>query len=111
MSNEEDTTGADQGTTPVNNTNRNNRNKKNVYKFKGSTVALNGHVFLTPAESRDPKLFKRTLEEIKRYADITFTTGAADLAPLFSEDLKEPSIIKPKPLPEKLKKDEVELKF
>ena len=100
-------------TIPSNSAMRNTRSKKSTssYKFKGSTAALNGHVFLTPAESKDPKLFERTLEEIKRYADITFTTGASDLAPLFTDELNEPSISKPKPLPDAFKNDEVEIKL
>ena len=90
---------------------RNGNSNSQANKFKGSTSALNGHVFLTPAESKDPKLFERTMEEIKRYADITFATGASDLASLFAEELKDPVITKPEPLIAKLKEDEIEVKL
>lgn len=72
---------------------------------------MNGHVFLTPAESKDPKLFERTLEELKRYVDTTFQTGASDLSSIFSEEIKSPVLLKPEKLPEKYKDDVVELKL
>ena len=41
-------------------------------KFKGETTDMNGHVFQTIEESKDPSQYMKTLDALERYSNKTY---------------------------------------
>ena len=62
--------------------------------FKGSTPEMAGNVFECYEEKGDTRQYRKTLEALGSYAKKT-CKFPQDLAPLFADDMKEPSIAKP----------------
>ena len=66
-------------------------------KFKGETDGMNGFVFETSEEAKDPTAFVRTLEALERFANKTYKT---DLTTIFLQPKGTlPNIPRP-PLPD-----------
>ena len=61
-------------------------------RFKGETEDLNGNVFETLEESRNPLQFKKTMEALQRYSSKTYSY--VELDSLF-DDCEMPTLEKP----------------
>jgi len=71
---------------------RNYRNQTTA-SFKGETEGLNGNVFQTQTESKDPTQYKRTVEALERYCDKVYDV---DMRSLFGPNPTIPSVSRPK---------------
>jgi len=60
--------------------------------FRGETSALNGNVFQTQEESKDPTQYKRTIEALERYCHKIFDI---DMRSLFEEPSSIPVLVRP----------------
>jgi len=85
-------------------------NDKNMYRktsFRGETPGLNGNVFQTLGESRDPTQFKRTMEALERFSNKVYQV---DIRTLFGEDIALPVLVRPRrPSVTGIEADELEM--
>jgi len=92
------------------NNGRGGRNNDGAYRkssFRGETPGLNGNVFQTQGESRDPTQFKRTMEALERFSNKVYQV---DIRTLFGEDIALPVLVRPiRPSTTSTGTDELEL--
>ena len=60
--------------------------------FKGETAGMNGNVFQTQEESRDPTQYKRTMEALERFANKQYDV---DMRSLFDAECVLPTVTRP----------------
>lgn len=65
--------------------------------FRGSTPEMNGHVFECYEEQGDRRQYTKTLEALESHVKKS-CKFPRDLTPLFAEEMKEPTVVKPKAL-------------
>jgi hypothetical protein len=96
---------AGQATTTTTSGRRNRNRKKGARKeevsqtprksgFKGTTAEMNGHVFECYDEQQDRRQYTKTVEELQAYVK-KHLDYSEDLANLFLDEMKEPSINEP----------------
>jgi len=68
------------------------RGGKPASAFKGETLGMNGSVFQTQEESKDPTQFKRTMEALERFVNKTYNV---DMRSLFEAECTLPTVVKP----------------
>ena len=66
--------------------------------FKGTTPAMNGHVFECYEELGEKRQYAKTLEALEGYVNKS-CKFPQDLAPLFATEMKEPILVRPERLP------------